>query len=159
MPITPSGSEQPELENDVRQACTQVGVVTRMAGFHCVQALVLETFDTAAGASFFQMRDRDEPANRMHQFDNSTERRQRFLDESRAMPPKITVESISQIARAAMPDDSSGYMRPAHRCPIRFAQHVVKRDAYPQTLKVRYHRPSPTHTVSSTTLQKAIQSC
>src|SRR5215203_5658567 len=130
-----------------------------MSGFHRIQALALETLDTAAGSSFFQMRDRDDPANRMHQFDYSTERRQRLLDESRAMPPKITVESISQVAGPAMPDDSSGYMRPAHRCPIRFAQHVVKRDAYPQTLKVRYHRLSPTHTVSSTTLQKTIQCC
>jgi hypothetical protein len=75
------------------------------------------------------------------------------------MPPKITVESISHVTGAAMPDDSSGYMRPADRCPVRFAQHVVKRNLYTQPLKMCYHRLSSTYTVGSTTLQKSIQCC
>src|SRR4051812_33029717 len=95
----------------------------------------------------------------MDQVGDGAERREGLLHESRTVAPKVAVESISQVAGATMPDDGPRDMGPAHRCSVRFAQHIIERDSYPEPLKVCYHRLGPANAVGSTTLQKLVECC
>ena len=62
VPVAAAGAKQAELDRNISEARTQVGIVTGVTSLHRVQPLALEPLDEGSSSPFLQMRDGDQAA-------------------------------------------------------------------------------------------------
>lgn len=158
VPIASAGSEQTQPERNIGQPSAKIGIMARMPGLHRIQPLPFEPLDESTGASLLEMGNRDYSTGRVDQFRNSLELGKRLLHEGRPPPTEETVERITQVDGAAVPDDRAGDMRPADRATGRFLKHALEREVHTQSPEMLNHFLSPAHPIGPAAFQEGFQS-
>jgi hypothetical protein len=157
MPITTAGSQEMQLQCNVREPGAQVGIMARMPGLHRVQSLRLKSLDHGPGAAFLQVSHRDNTSGSMHHLGHRPERGKGLLHECGTPSSNETIEGIARIGRSAMADDRSRNMRSPNRATAWLLQHALKRQVYPQPLELLNHLLGSAHSISPAAFQKGLQ--
>jgi hypothetical protein len=131
VPVATPGSQQTELERDVGETRSEIGIVTRVTCFDRVEPLGFEPLDEGTRATLLQVGHRYQAADRMDQLGDGSELGQRFLDESWTAAAEKAIEGVSHIYSAALPHDGPRYMRTAHGAARRLLQYILKGKGYP----------------------------
>src|SRR5215208_5648985 len=115
VPITPAGSEKSQLDRNVGETGSGVGVMTGVPGFDGVQALCLELLDHSSGATLLQMRNRDHPAGLVNHFGHGLKGGERLFHEGWATTTQKAIEGVIRVGRASVTNHRACYMGPAER--------------------------------------------
>jgi hypothetical protein len=157
MPIAAAGSEEAQVESDVRKLRADVGIVAGVAGFHRVQALGFEPLDHGAGAAFLQMRDRDHSTSLMHHSSHGGKRGQGLVYEGRSPTPQKTIEGIIEARGSAVANDGTSHMGSTHRATAGFLEYALERKIDAKSPQLFHHLTCPSQPVVAAALEKLLQ--
>src|SRR5256885_17187786 len=73
VPVASAGAQGAEPQGDVGEPRSQVGIVTRVPGFHGIEAFALEPLDEGPGAPLFQVGHRYQSSRGMNQLRDGAE--------------------------------------------------------------------------------------
>ena len=128
-----------------------------MAGFDRIKALGFEPLDHGTGATFLEMRHRDQTTRAMDYVGDCTKRGESLLHECRAAPADEAVKGIGKVSRSSVANDGASDVRSSESASGRLLKDAFKWQIHPEPLKMMNHLLGSAHPICPAALQERFQ--